>query len=42
MDASTKDGTIDISGKPEMKGKTGGWRSGMLLLGIYIVILFSI
>ncbi|XP_022897165.1 protein NRT1/ PTR FAMILY 7.3-like [Olea europaea var. sylvestris] len=34
MDASTKDGTIDISGKPEMKGKTGGWRSGMLLLVI--------
>ncbi|CAI9778345.1 unnamed protein product [Fraxinus pennsylvanica] len=31
----SKDGTIDIPGKPEMKGNTtGGWRSGMLLLVI--------
>ncbi|KAL2533952.1 Protein NRT1/PTR FAMILY 7.3 [Abeliophyllum distichum] len=34
VDASTKDGTMDIYGKPAMKGKTGGWRSGMLLLGL--------
>ncbi|KAL2533948.1 Protein NRT1/PTR FAMILY 7.3 [Abeliophyllum distichum] len=34
VDASTKDGTMDIYGKPAMKGKTGGWRSGMLLLVI--------
>ncbi|KAI3449112.1 hypothetical protein Pfo_005777 [Paulownia fortunei] len=32
LDACTKDGTIHKHGKPAMKGKTGGWRAGMLLL----------
>ncbi|KAL2522864.1 Protein NRT1/PTR FAMILY 7.3 [Forsythia ovata] len=34
VDASMKDGTMAIYGKPAMKGKTGGWRSGMLLFVI--------
>ncbi|XP_073045210.1 protein NRT1/ PTR FAMILY 7.3-like [Primulina eburnea] len=28
----TKDGTIDMHGNPAMKGRTGGWKAGMLLL----------
>ncbi|KAK6119386.1 hypothetical protein DH2020_046874 [Rehmannia glutinosa] len=31
-DACTKDGTIDMYGKPAIKGKTGGWRAGSLVL----------
>ncbi|KAL8062486.1 hypothetical protein ABFS82_02G149600 [Erythranthe guttata] len=31
-DAYTKDGTIDIYGKPAMKEKTGRWRAGSLVL----------
>ncbi|CDP16064.1 unnamed protein product [Coffea canephora] len=30
----TKDGSFDRQGKPAIKEKTGGWRSGMLLLGL--------
>ena len=29
----TKDGTLDRHGRPANKGKTGGWKTGMLLLG---------
>ncbi|KAG8391647.1 hypothetical protein BUALT_Bualt01G0209100 [Buddleja alternifolia] len=32
MEASTKDGTIDMYEKPATKRKTGGWRAGFLLL----------
>ncbi|XP_073038610.1 protein NRT1/ PTR FAMILY 7.3-like isoform X1 [Primulina eburnea] len=28
----TKDGTTDMYGSPAMKGRTGGWKAGMLLL----------
>ncbi|XP_075474439.1 protein NRT1/ PTR FAMILY 7.3-like isoform X1 [Primulina tabacum] len=28
----TKDGTTDMYGNPAMKGRTGGWKAGMLLL----------
>ncbi|XP_031269605.1 protein NRT1/ PTR FAMILY 7.2-like [Pistacia vera] len=31
-DAYTKDGSLNCHGKPAMKGKTGGWRCGTLLL----------
>ncbi|EXB76233.1 Nitrate transporter 1.5 [Morus notabilis] len=30
--ACTKDGSLDRHGKPALKGRTGGWRCGMLLL----------
>ncbi|KAK6162530.1 hypothetical protein DH2020_002371 [Rehmannia glutinosa] len=32
MDGCTKDGTMDMYGKPAMKAKTGGWRAGSLVL----------
>ncbi|KAK6119374.1 hypothetical protein DH2020_046881 [Rehmannia glutinosa] len=32
LDGCTKDGTIDMYGKPAIKGKTGGWRAGSLVL----------
>lgn len=32
----TRDGSLDRLGRPALRGKTGGWRSGMLLLGIYL------
>lgn len=35
--ACTKDGSFDRHGKPAIKEKTGGWKSGMLLLGTFCV-----
>lgn len=35
LDASTKDGTIDMYGKPATKENTGGWRAGSLVLGMF-------
>lgn len=34
----TRDGSLDRFSRPALKGKTGGWRSGMLLLGIVLLI----
>ncbi|KAL8227998.1 hypothetical protein R6Q57_015582 [Mikania cordata] len=32
LDECTRDGSLDWHGKPAVKSKTGGWKSGMLLL----------
>ncbi|KAL6290031.1 hypothetical protein ACE6H2_007541 [Prunus campanulata] len=32
LNACTRDGSVDWYGKPAVKGSTGGWRCGMLLL----------
>ncbi|KAM0048588.1 putative proton-dependent oligopeptide transporter family, MFS transporter superfamily [Helianthus debilis subsp. tardiflorus] len=32
LDECTRDGSLDWHGKPAVKRKTGGWKSGMLLL----------
>ena len=37
----TRDGSIDWHGKPALKGKTGGWRCGTLLLGTYFPYNFK-
>lgn len=36
-DAYTRDGSLDIHGKPAIKGRTGGWKCGALLLGIVMI-----
>lgn len=33
--AYTKDGLLDRYGKPAVRGRTGGWKSGLFLLGIF-------
>lgn len=33
LDSCTRDGSTDSHGKPALKRKTGGWKSGTLLLG---------
>lgn len=33
LDSCTRDGSTDRHGKPALKRKTGGWKSGKLLLG---------
>lgn len=37
--ACTKDGSLDRHGKPALKGRTGGWRCGMLLLGTFFMVI---
>lgn len=32
LDSCTRDGSIDRHGKPALKGKTGGWKSAILIL----------
>lgn len=34
LNECTRDGSVDWYGKPAVKGSTGGWRCGMLLLGM--------
>jgi len=36
----TLDGSVDIKGRPAIKGKSGGWLAGALILGI--VLLFNL
>jgi solute carrier family 15 (peptide/histidine transporter), member 3/4 len=31
----TLDGSVDIKGHPAVKGKSGGWLAGGLILGMY-------
>ena len=35
--AHTKDGSLDRFGKPAVIGRTGGWKSGLVLLGIFVL-----
>ena len=35
--ARTKDGSLDRYGKPAVRGRTGGWKSGLVLLGIFVL-----
>jgi hypothetical protein len=32
----TLDGSVDIKGRPAVKGKSGGWLAGALILGIIL------
>lgn len=38
LDCCTKDGSTDRHGKPAIKAKTGGWKTGSLLLGLLIIL----
>jgi hypothetical protein len=33
----TLDGSVDIKGRPAVKGKSGGWLAGGLILGNFIL-----
>lgn len=39
LDECTRDGSLDWHGKPAIKRKTGGWKSGMLLLGMFVSVI---
>lgn len=41
LDCCTKDGSTDRHGKPAIKAKTGGWKTGALLLGLLIILLLA-
>jgi hypothetical protein len=36
----TLDGSVDMKGRPAVKGKSGGWLAGALILGIILLTTF--
>lgn len=38
----TLDGSVDIKGRPAIKGRTGGWIAGTLILGNFFPLYFQV
>lgn len=38
----TQDGSVDRHGRPAIRGRSGGWEAGILILGIVLYISYYI